>query len=452
MGLLDLGAGAINAQNAGISTASNNAANVNTEGYSRQRVDLRANVGSPVLGGVSFGDPQRVASDLLSGRQRLIGGNSGYFDSLSGSLLDLEGVLTAAEGDIPAGFGEFFGNLNNVATSPLDPQQREAALASARRLSSSFRQQSDDMQRSRKDADERIRDTALSASSIASEIAKLNKAIQLQGDPVLVDQRETAALKLSELIGGKARIDNDGQMRFLLDNGSVVVDGTRAASLEATTDASLGGMSRVDVVDGNHRSNITQSVTSGKLGADIHFRDDITVRIVAEVDQLAFDFATNMNAIHRGFAGLDGVGGRDLFVEPTGVVGAASLFAIDPAVDADPSILAAGGIGLAVGDNGGMLALLNTQDQLLAGAGTRTFVDESVRYISGVGQDVRASVVDQKFNEAQKFNLDTLRDSISGVSLDEELNRLSQFQNASQASMQFVQSIDQLLGRMIDLL
>ncbi len=452
MGLLDMGAGAIIAQNAGIATASNNAANVNTEGYSRQRVDLRANVGSPILGGGSFGDPQRIGSDLLAGRQRLIGSSVGYFDTLSSSLLDLEGVITAAEGDIPAGFGEFFGNLNNVATSPLDPQQREAVMASARRLSASFRQQSDDLQRSRKDADERIRDTVLSASSLSAEIAKLNKAIQLQGDPVLLDQRETAALKLSELIGGKARIDGDGQMRFMLDNGSVVVDGTRAASLEATSDASLGGMSRIEVVDGAHRSNITQSVTSGKLGADIYFRDTVTVRIVAEVDQLAFDFATNVNAIHRGYAGLDGVGGRDLFVEPVGVVGAAALFELDPTIDADPSLLATAGLGQPSGDNNGMLDLLAMQDQLLAGGGTRTFVDESIRYISGVGQDVRAAVVDQKFNEAQKFGLDTLRDSISGVSLEEELNRLSQFQNASQANMRFVQSIDQLLGRMIDLL
>ncbi len=452
MGLLDLGAGAIQAQNAGIATASNNAANVNTEGYSRQRVDLRANIGSPILGGVTFGDPQRIGDDLLAGRQRLIGGSSGYFDSLSVSLLDLEGVITAAEGDIPAGIGEFFGNLNNVATSPLDTQQREAVLASTRRLAASFRQQASDLQRSRKDADERIRDTVLSASSLSSEIAKLNKAIQLQGDPVLVDQRENAALKLSELIGGKARIDDDGQMRFLLDNGSVVVDGTRASSFEATSDSTLGDMSRVEIVDGQHRQNITSSISAGKMGADLHFRDDVTVRIVAEVDQLAFDFATNMNAVHRGFAGLDGVSGRDLFVEPTAVVGAALAFEVDPTVDADSSLLAAAAVGQPVGDNSGMLALLDTQDQLLAGGGTRTFVDESIRYISGVGQDVRASVIDQKFNEAQKNNLDALRDSISGVSLEEELNRLSQFQHASQASMRFVQTVDQLLGRMIDLL
>lgn len=452
MGLLDLGAGAIQAQNAGIATAANNAANVNTEGYTRQRVDLNANPGSPLFGGVSFSNPERQGSDLLSGRQRFIGGSSGYFDSLSSTLLDLEGVMTAAEGDIPAGLGEVFGNLNNVASSPLDPQVREAAMASARRLAFAFRQQATEVDRARQDADERIRDSADEASGLSAEIAKLNKAIQLGNDPVLIDQRDSAALRLSEVVGGKARIDSDGHMRFLLDDGSVVVDGPRSAIFEAVGDASLGGMSRIDIVDGAHRLNVTRAISSGRLGADIHFRDDVTSTLVTEIDQLAFDLATNMNAVHRSFAGLDGATGRNLFVQPLTANGAAKLFEVDPSVDADPSLLAAATVGQPVGDNSGMLALLDIQDQLLAGGGTSTFVDESVRFISNIGQNVRAAVIDQKFHDAQRNSIDALRDSISGVSLEEELNRLSQFQHASQANMRFVQTVDQLLGRLIDLL
>lgn len=452
MGLLDLGAGAIQAQNAGIASAGNNAANVNTEGYSRQRVDLRANLGSPTYGGVTFGAPERVGSELLAGRQRLIGGSSGYFNQLSSALLDLEGVMTAAEGDIPAGLGELYGSLNNVASSPLDPQVREAAVAAARRLSFAFRQQATEVERAQQDADERIRDTADEASALTSEIARLNSAIQLQSDPVLLDQREQAALKLAELVGGKARIDDDGQMRYLLENGSVLVDGKRAARFETTPDAALGGFSRIEVVDGNHRLDVTGVVSSGMLGADVHFRDDLTERLIGEIDQLAFDVATNFNAVHRTFAGLDGGTGRDFFVEPLQVQDAAKFFQVDAALDANPDLLASATVGQPVGDNLGMLALLDTKDQTLASGGQRTFVDESVRFISNMGQDVRAAVIDQKFHDAQKSSLDALRDGISGVSLEEEMNRLSQFQHASQANMRFVQAVDDLLGRMIDTL
>ncbi|MCP4448135.1 MAG: flagellar hook-associated protein FlgK [Myxococcales bacterium] len=451
-GLLDLGGSAIQAQNAGIATAANNSANVNTEGYTRQRVDLRANLGSPVYGGVTFGDPLRVGDELLAGRQRDIGGSSGYFDRLSTILLDLEGVMTAAEGDIPAGLGELFGNLNNVASSPLDPQVREAAVASAERLAFAFRQQADEVTRSREDADERVRDTASEASGLSSEIAKLNQSIQLQNDPVLLDQRDQFALRLAELVGGQARIDDDGQMRFLLDNGSVLVDGARSASIEASVDTALGGFSRVEVVDGPHRLDITRKINSGELGADLHFRDTVTSDLVVEIDQLAFDVATNLNAVHRAGQALNGTTGQDLFVEPLAVSGAATSFEVNSVLSADAVFLASGTVGQAVGDNGGMLALLNTKEQLLASGGTRTFVEESVRFISNIGQDVRASVVDQKFHDAQRNSIEALRDSVSGVSLEEELNRLSQFQHASEANMRFVQTIDQMLSRMIDTL
>ena len=56
----------------------------------------------------------------------------------------------------------------------------------------------------------------------------------------------------------------------------------------------------------------------------------------------------------------------------------------------------------------------------------------------------------KKFHDAQRNGIDALRDSVSGVSLEEELNRLSQFQHASEANMRFVQTIDQILGNMID--
>ncbi len=450
MGLLDLGGSAIQAQNAGIATAANNSANVNTEGYTRQRVDIRSNVGSPIYGGVTFGDPLRVGDELLAGRQRYVGGSAGYFDRLSTVLLDLEGVMTAAEGDIPAGLGELFGNLNNVASSPLDSQVREAAVASAERLAFAFRQQSEEVARAREDADERIRDTASEATGITQEIAKLNRAIQLQSDPVLLDQREQFALRLAELVGGQARIDGDGQMRYLLDNGSVLVDGQRSAALEATIDTSLGGFAKIEVVDGAHRLDITTRISSGELGADLHFRDVVTAGLVTEIDQLAFDVATNINAIHRAGQGLNGSTGQNLFREPLAVGGAALLFEVDPVVAADAVNLASGSPGGDSGDNSGMLALLDASEQLLASGGTRTFVEESVRFISNVGQDVRAAVVDQKFHDAQRNSVEALRDSVSGVSLEEELNRLSQFQHASEANMRFVQTIDQILGEMID--
>ena len=64
LGLLGLGAGAISAQNAGVAVSGRNTANVNTEGYSQERVDMSSVLGVPLVGGVLASDPQRYADDL----------------------------------------------------------------------------------------------------------------------------------------------------------------------------------------------------------------------------------------------------------------------------------------------------------------------------------------------------------------------------------------------------
>src|SRR5258706_1401417 len=74
LGLLGLGAGAISAQNAGVAVSGRNTANVNTEGYSQERIDFESLRGVPSVGGVLAGDPQRYADDLLAGRERMSDG------------------------------------------------------------------------------------------------------------------------------------------------------------------------------------------------------------------------------------------------------------------------------------------------------------------------------------------------------------------------------------------
>src|SRR5262249_52456172 len=161
-----------------------------------------------------------------------------------------------------------------------------------------------------------------------AEIASLNKAMTTDNDPMLADKRDAAARKLSALVGGHARIDRDGHMRFTLDSGAVLVDGERASQVVAVKDSAYNGHVRFDVVDGNHRIDVTRSLAAGRIGAHLNFRDGSAARAAARVDQLAYDLATRMNAEHRQHPALDNTTGHDLFVEPLQVEGAASSMAV----------------------------------------------------------------------------------------------------------------------------
>jgi flagellar hook-associated protein 1 FlgK len=228
----------------------------------------------------------------------------------------------------------------------------------------------------------------------------------------------------------------------------VLVDGARAAHFETTPDATLGGHVRLDVVDGVHRRDVT-ALAGGKLGGEIAFRDGAAAQAAADLDQLAFDLASRLNTTHRAGAALDGSTGRDLFVQPAAPAGAAAAMALDPAVSADPRLLAVAATGAGPSDNRNGLALAALGNQLLAGGGTRSFTDEAIHSLGALGLAARQAKGDADVEQARGDALAALRDGLSGVSLEDEMVRLSQFQHAAEAATRFVSTVDNMLNDMI---
>lgn len=449
-GLLDLGSAALQAHNAGIAVASNNVANASTPGYSRQRIDLRSQLASPLVGGVRAGGVERMASGLLAQRMRQNAAAAGTAHAFTSGLLELEQGMSAQGASVSSQTGALFGALGHVSAAPLDTNLRNAAVAAAEDLAQGIRRQAQAAEDSREQANLRIREQVQEANRYIQEIALANRAAAQDADPVALDRRDMAAQKLAELTGAQSRVDADGHMRVTLANGESLVDGTRGAQLTATPDAALGGMDRISVVDGTHTRDVTTAIDSGLMGGDLRMRDQQATGTMARLDQLAFDLATEFNAVHRSGAGLDGVSGRDMFTAPTQVAGAAAAFAVDPALVADSTLLATAAAGAGPGDNQGVTALVALGDQTTAGGGRRTFLDEAIDITAQVGRTAAAAGGELELFNAEADHLAGLRDSESGVSLQEETMRLSQFQHASEAQVRFLSTIDELLGTMIE--
>jgi flagellar hook-associated protein 1 len=448
LSLLDLGAAGLAAQHTGVSVAANNTANVNTEGYSRQRVDLRAQLASPLVGGVTSGSPRRIESELLASRERLARGASGRSGALEPALLDLEAGLVQAGPAIDEHLAGLWVGLERVAAMPTDSLVRDAAIAAARSLADALKQRSEAVAKARAEADARIRNTADQASVLAREIADSNRMIRITDDPVQRDRRDVAAGKLAALIGGEGRIDPDGQMRWVLPGGGVVVDGDRAATIATQPDPATG-FHKVQLVSGTDRRDLTTSLDSGTLAGELQFRDGDGATTANQLDQLAFDLTTNVNAVHRNGAGLDGVAGRDLFVPQAAVAGAASRIAVDPAMIADSRRLAVAAVGTGPSDNQGVIKLLSLRDQRVATGGTQTLGEAAIDIIGTVGRQAAgahaAGVRDGELSQ----HLSGLRDSLSGVDIDEELAKMVHFQHASEAMTRFLSTIDGMLGDLL---
>lgn len=446
MGLLDMGVAAFHTHSVGVGVVGHNIANASTPGYSRQSVLLNAD---EIMGGVRADGVLRSENHLLAGRERDAAGSLGYSQSTSAALVDLDGQLALGNDNLVDGIAAFFGSFVDLSAAPLDEGLRQAAVEGANDLAESFSVASARVTNAIDRSDGRLSGLAQRATELASQIAAANRSIAGKFDPTIADQRDLAAVQLAEIIGGQARIDADGYMRFVTAGGVVVVDGDRPATIEAVPDPALDGRLRIDVVDGIHREDVTGRMGGGAMAGELAFRDGDASAALARIDQLAFDFATAINAEHQGYAAPDGTTGLNLFDAPAVVEGAAAAMAVDATVAADPGVLATATIGAGPGDTTGLLAMLDLREQPLAAAGERTFVDEAIGTLSSVGFAAQQASGARELELARTDAIAAMRDSLSGVSLEEEMNRLAQLQRSAEAATTFVSTVDDMLAQLI---
>jgi len=448
LSLLSLGSAGIQAQNTGISIATNNAANVNTAGYSRQRTDLQALLGAPLVGGVRAGSPDRLQDYLLSGRIRTAGGALSMSTAFYEAVTDIEARLASSGEMMHEQLGTLSSKFAALSADPIDGASRDAVVTAARDLIAGIRRRSAELDRALSESTERIRQRAEEASLVAARLAESNLEVARTGDPTMKDERDRLANQLADLVGGSTRIDPDGNMRFILDGGAVLVDGKQAAKLEASPDPATGD-TKVAVVAGTIRRDVTDSIRGGSIGADLAVNRGPIADARKDLDQLAFDIGSAYNAVHTANAGLDGVSGRPMFTPLAQVTGAAQTLDLDPALVADPSLLAAGAPGGRPGDNTGALALQGVATSPVAANG-KSLINSALDLVSKVV--VRASEAKAEVGRDQivSDHLASLRDSLAGVDLQEELTNLARFEHASSAMTRFVSTVDGLLGDLID--
>jgi flagellar hook-associated protein 1 FlgK len=448
LSLLDVGAAGLAAQNAGVAVATNNVANANTAGYSRETVNFNPLVGPPTLSGVTTSDPTRIASELLDGQMRTASGSLSMSTASSSALGALQGSMTAGS-TIDAQLASLFASISQANASPTDSTTRDAAVQSVQNVVTSVHNEAGAVADAQAQANDRIGENVTQASQLAAELAAANKQVAQNDDPTALDNRDQIASQLSALVGGTASVGANGQMRYVLDGGAVLVDGTNAATLQTTPNATTG-FSDVEVVNGNTSRDVTTQIAGGSIGADLQFRDGTAATAATQLDQLAYDIATSFNTVSTGNAALDGTTGHAMFVAPTQVKGAAASLAIDPSLAADSDNLALAAPGGGAGDNTGGLALFALANQTVASGGTQTLTDASLSILGTIGTATQNANDDVTRDQTVSTNLSSISDSLSGVDTNEELTNLARFQNTSQAMTKFVSTINDMLSNLIE--
>jgi flagellar hook-associated protein 1 FlgK len=444
--LLNIAGGGLAAQTAALAVTSQNVANVNTPGYVQETANLETTATGVTASGVSRAYDQFTYGNVLAQQ-----GLSGAADARTQALTAAQNTISPTGNTIADDVNAFFTSATALESSPSDPSTRAALLGTATQLAQDISTTSAGLSTQRATLLTQAQGIATQLNGELSQIAQLNgqiaQATAEGSQPAdLQSQRDALASQVSLQIGAQVITDNRGQMT-LLSAGTALVTGTSASSVSVGLDSS-NDLQVLAKQTGGGSVDITSRTNSGSLGGIREARDTDIKGVSSQLDTFAYNLATQVNAVHAAGFGLDGVTGRNLFTQPASAAGAAAAFSVDPSVAGNPSAIAASSTATGLpGGNDVAVQLAQLASQPLAGG--QPPAQSFGAIAASLGASMSAAQTESALRTDTVTQATTLNSSESGVSLDQEMTNMAQFQNAYDASSKVLQTAQSLLQELM---
>jgi flagellar hook-associated protein 1 len=443
------------AQQQALNLAGHNIANANTAGYTRQVANLATS--SPLqvapkmlLGtGVNVASYQRIRDAYLDVQLRAQTMLQGAAEAKQDGLGQVESVLNEpSDNGLSNLLGKYWSSWQNVANAPEVVATRQALVEAAASLATGLNSVSVQLATIRAQTGQEAQLTLDEVNAAGQDLRSLNKAIfdsTAAGNTPddLLDQRDLVLDRLGKL-GAVSTTDNgDGTIKVTF-SGVTLVDGTTLQVLSES-----GGTLSNDMTT---PETAALGATTGKLGALAALRDVTLPGYAAQLNTLAATLITQTNALQAGGVDVNGVtqtGGFGLDGS-SGVAFFSGTDAATIAVTATAAKIAAAGVAGAPGDNTNALriaALAN--DKTLLPLGGATIDDAYASLVTTIGSDSANATRAVDNAKALVGSLTNRRDSVSGVSLDEEMTNLVKFQQGYQAAARALTTLDDVLELLI---
>jgi len=445
---------ALDAHRLALDVAGHNIANVNTAGYARRVVDLAA----LAPGSADSAGRGVDAVAVRSLRDRLIEDRlyrEAPLERREAAIASALGVVESALGrpgeSIDVRLDAFFDAFAGLAGDPTSATVRQEVVLQGQNLAAAFRDVADRLDRARQDADRHVRSIADDINSLTTRIAALNQSLgrgDLEASLHVRDEQAALVRQLSELTNIAVLTRADGGVDISTGAGRPLVVGETRYTIDVTSTAP-SGFAALSI----NGATMTGEITGGSLGGYLAVRDTTIPAYQTELDTLAYEVHQRVNALHTAGYDQTGVDAGDFFgysTAPSGVSGAAAALIVDSTVAGDPRKVAAAAIAQ-TGDNGTARAIATLRDDRVLSSNTATFSDVWGQLVYRVGRDVKAATDARDSRAAIVRQVETLRDEVSGVSLDEEAMHLLKFQRAYEANARFFAIIDDTLEMLLSL-
>ena len=439
--------GALEADQSALNIVANNVANANTPGYTQQVPNWQENIPAQI-NGVNYGTGvtetgatsvrDRVLEERLQQQQAAASASTtrlSALDSVQALFAPDSGSQSSTAGDIGSDLTSFFSSFSSLEANPTDDSLREQVLSTARTLAGDVSNAAASLNAQRTSIDQEAATLTSQVNSLTSAISQLNLQIQSASPNAdagaLEDQRQQDLSKLSQLVGvNQITTENNGISLATTSGDTLVSEGT---SYPLTT-GTLNGVNRFFI----GTKDVTSSLTTGggELSGYLTARDQDIPQVLSALDQLAYGISRQVNALNNtgsDLAGATGTVANPLYIfnQPAAVAGSAASMSV---VMTNPTQIAAAGLGQGSGDNSNAGAIADLANQPIANGLTPT--DFYSDFVTTLGSTVSQVQTENAGQSASVTQLQTARDSLSSVNLNDEASFMQQFERSYQAASQ----------------
>ena len=460
--MFEIGRRALRAGQAGVAVTSHNIANVNTPGYARQSVQLSATAPDEghgwLLGtGINIGTGVKVdgvkgnRDQFIATRLQTETATNGRLTAERDALVPVEAAFNEADkGGIGSALTGFFSAFRDLEANPTSTAVRASVVEKGNALASAFHSTRARLVEIQQQSDQDVRATVNTVNDLAEKVAQLNTQIRIAethdtNSSDLVDERAVAINQIAELTGARSTTNVDGTVTLTLGDGQALVYSDQFSTLTAE-DTPPNGLAtlKIDgqpavINDGQLRG--LQNAVSG-IGGQIQTLDDLAASIAGRV-----------NTVHSSGADLNGTAGSAFFATPSSGPVTAQNFDVAAAIKTDPRRVVAAASGAGGGDGSiarGVAELLSDNTSVV-GAATGSYANVFASLVSSAGAAVKAADDELVTQSAILAQTQAQRDSVSGVSLDEEAINLLQYQKAYEAAARFLRVADEMTQTILQL-
>jgi flagellar hook-associated protein 1 FlgK len=446
------------AQSQAVEIIEHNVANVSTKGYHRQSAVMSAtsatvssmqyqSYSAGMMGmGVNVDRINRFSLEFFDSRYRAVAADSKSWEYQNEIFVQMETILSdLSDEGLSTQMDQFFLDWQNVAADPTDSSLRTELLSNAATMCDKFNSNAQQLLALRVDQNLAVRNRVQEVNTLAQSVASLNaeisRVLSVGEQPNdLMDQRDLALDRLAELVGATSTVQENGEA-IVSVGGHVLVTGHEALKLTtvADTDPANAGVDRV-VWEAN---SADVNLSGGELEGILRVRDYYIPNYLSNLNSVAQNIITQVNTLHvTGFT-LNGQAGEAFFTGD-------SALNIQVNQDLNPEDIAASSIAGELGNSLIASSICDLRDAKLMGGGAQTLSE----FYNVMMTDLASSTLQAENNYKQYSTvleaLSDQRQSVTGVSLDEEAANLVIAQKAYQAAARVMTAYDELLDIVIN--